>query len=369
MTWIIVNNAVHVSQCVLMAHRFELSQDICVKCGRCYQICPANKDTSIRDVESYILNKHYYLGHCLDSDIRRKASSGGVVRTIIVEGLRKGYFDGVYTLRKTNSYPFAEGFFFSSGTQVNYDDIPNSVYHSVPLNLNIQSIKRCRRLLVVGTACQLRALYRYVKGKCDEIYSICIYCKQQKTFESTQYLAKLAGENLKTISDLKFVEYRGKGWPGRCQFNNSEVAWEFAASLPFGKRLWCVSGCDNCGNPYGETSDITIMDPWGIEIDRSQGESLFSVNTQKGVELLQSFSSHIRYQEQETDKIKQSLSIDDIKKKNELLPYYLGMEVSLKLQRKGERIVRKRRCLETLLSTLPRMPKVFYKIIFRLVRL
>ena len=343
-----------------------INQDRCVKCGHCYNICPANKDTQVDDINGLINSRSFYLGHSKDDVVRTKSTSGGVVKTIIVEGLKSGFFDGVYTLRKTNKYPFAEGHLFTSADIPDYTDIPNSVYHSVPLNLNMEQIRDCKRLLIIGTACQLSALSKYARKQCSELYSICIFCKQQKTFYSTRFIAKMAGEKLRNIDDLRAVEYRGNGWPGRCKFNDKKIPWEKAATLPFGKKLWCVPGCHICGNPYGEDTDITVMDPWWLNVDRKSGQSLFSVNSEGGQILLQALSSYLDYNAKSVSDVTPALSISVLNEKNKFIPYFRGEAVSDDLRKKGDDIVRKRLLLERILTSLPRMPKLFYKVINRL---
>ncbi|MBO4718401.1 MAG: Coenzyme F420 hydrogenase/dehydrogenase, beta subunit C-terminal domain [Prevotella sp.] len=343
-----------------------INQERCVKCGLCFDICPANRDTQVGDINELINSKSFYLGHSKDEAVRKQASSGGVVKTLIVEGLKSGFFDGVYTLRKTNTYPFAEGHLFSQSDMPDYANIPNSIYHAVSLNLNMKQIQYCKRLLIVGTACQLKALSLYAKNKCEELYSICIFCKQQKNFNSTRFIAKLAGETLSSLADLKEVEYRGEGWPGRCKFNDKRMPWEKAATLSFGKKLWCVPGCHICGNPYGENTDITVMDPWWLNVDKTTGESLFSINSDKGHILLQSLSPYIDYSAEKVSDVIPALSIKSLKEKNNLIPYFRGDAVSEELRKKGEKTVRKRLFLERYLTLLPKMPVVFYKVINRL---
>ena len=344
----------------------QVNHNKCVKCSICYDICPANKDTHIDDVNLFVQNRDFYIGHSKNKEVRRKSSSGGVVKTIIIEGLKSGFFDGVYTLKKKCEYPFAEGYFFTIDNIPDYNDIPNSVYHSVPLNLNLEQIKKCNRLLVVGTACQLSALKKYAEARCNELYSICIFCKQQKKFNSTRFLAKMAGESIHDFSDIKDVEYRGEAWPGRCKFNSKKLAWEKAATLPFGKKLWCVPGCDVCGNPYGKDTDITVMDPWWLNVDRTLGETLFSINTERGKLLLNIFVHNIECTKKSVAEVTPALSISDLNRKNELIPYFRGEAISDELRRKGDRFVRRRKVLEKILSFLPKMPKLFYKLLNRL---
>ena len=74
-----------------------------------------------------------------------------VCKTLIIESLKNNLADGVYTLRKTGRYPYAEGEFYTKENIPRYDDIPNSVYHSV---LACREVKK-------NTAVRASDCYRY----------------------------------------------------------------------------------------------------------------------------------------------------------------------------------------------------------------
>ena len=346
--------------------KLEIDTNKCVGCKLCYNVCPANKDSRIENIDEYCRSKRYLFGHNKDNEIRRKASSGGVARSIIVEGLAIGFFDGVYTLRKTDEYPFAEGCFYTKENLPTFADIPNSVYHSVPLNENMAEIKKCKRLLIVGTSCQLRALNVFLKNKCEELYTLCIFCKQQKNFKSSRFIAKLAKEKIKTFEDIKSFSYRGDGWPGFCNFNGHKIPWGIAALMPFGKKLWTVPGCDVCGNPFGDNADITVLDPWVIHNINELGDNLIVVHSDNGQKLLSSISC-IKLEEIEYGIVEKSLMISDIKRKNRLINFFRGTESDKNIIKDGELFVKKRRCLERFLEDTPRLPLIVYRMLSRLI--
>jgi coenzyme F420-reducing hydrogenase beta subunit len=344
----------------------NILEEKCIKCGRCKQICPANKDTSLSDIKQYCKQKQYYLGYNKNNEIRINSSSGGFTRTVIIEGLKNGVFDGVYTLRKINEYPFAEGFFYTKDTIPSYNDIPNSIYHSIPLNLKMREITKCDKILIVGTTCQLLALSQYLKNKCKKIYTLCIFCKQQKSFESTKFIAKLSGINLKKFNDIESFSYRGNGWPGYCSFNRKKIAWEKAALMPFGKKLWMVPGCNICGNPFGIDVDITTLDPWIIEKNNA-GKNLIIIHSEKGKEILNHIPNLILEKKQITD-IEKSLMYDDIIKKNKFIPYFKGCTNDTQLISIGKSIEKQRRYLQLFLMRFPKLPFIIYKILSRLIK-
>lgn len=74
--------------------------DKCILCKKCVNICPANKECNYRDYSDEFPNKKYFLGFNSNDKIRRESSSGGVCKTLIIEGLRSEYIDGVYTLKR-----------------------------------------------------------------------------------------------------------------------------------------------------------------------------------------------------------------------------------------------------------------------------
>lgn len=344
-------------------HKVVIDDSSCIRCKRCVNCCPANRRENYDGYFKDFADKKYFLGYNRDNVIRHECSSGGVCKTLIIEGLKSGQVDGVYTLRNTAEYPYAEGEFYTEDNIPDYNDIPNSVYHSVMACRNISRIQRCKRLMIVGTSCQLRAMNAALKGKADEIIRICIFCKQQKTLDSTRFLAKIMGTEIP--ENLKFsTRYRGNGWPGIVRVNESELPWNRAAQIPFGRRLWTVPGCDICGDSFGikADADITLMDPWKIRTPNETGETLVTVHTAAGWDLLKRMEA-IGLQEKSFEEVKAALSLKDVWRKQQTEPFFRGGECSATIRKAGEAEVRQRRTIRRIVDTLPRMPILFYRIL------
>lgn len=348
-------------------HKVIIDNEKCICCKRCVQCCPANK---IEDYSDYFKNfpdKRYFLGYNVNNKIRKESSSGGVGKTLIIESLKNNLVDGVYTLGKIDVYPFAEGVFYTRNNIPDYDDIPNSVYHSVMTCQNIRKIQKCKRLMLVGTSCQLRAMNESLKGKAEEIIRICIFCKQQKTLDSTHFLAKIMGTKIPKDKNF-FVRYRGEGWQGIVQIKGAKLPYSRAASLPFGRRLWTVSGCNVCGDPFGMNAeaDISLMDPWNIRQSNDLGETLITVHTDKGQKLLNQIAN-IKIEFKPFDTVSPALDLKDIWRKQQLVPFFRGEKCSDVIYNAGKTEVRQRKFLRILVETLPRMPIIFYRVLCRLL--
>jgi hypothetical protein len=216
--------------------------------------------------------------------------------------------------------------------------------------------------MIIGTACQLRSLEKALKGKYKELVKVCIFCKQQKTLDSTRFLAKSMGKSLP--KDLNFIaRYRGNGWPGIVSVMGAELPYSRAAQLPFGRRLWSVPGCNVCGDPFGMEvgADISLMDPWKIREKNELGETLITVHTPMGLNLLKSIDS-IVLESKSYDEIELALDLKDIERKRALVPFFRNQKTSVRIKYAGKAEIFQRWLLRNLSMKLPRMPFIFYRI-------
>ncbi len=340
--------------------------DSCIGCGKCVRSCPSTMRSSLGDYRGALQNKNYFFAYNSDKDIRHKSSSGGAARTLIIESLLNGVVDGVYSLRKSESYPFVEGAFYTKENIPTYDSLPNSVYHSVMIGRNISEVTKCKRLMIVGTICQLKSLRVVLKGKYEELISVCIFCKQQKTLNSTRFLAKAMGTSIPKDKNFLY-QYRGNGWHGIVKLNDKSLPYHRAAQLPFGRRLWSVPGCNVCGDPFGLEygADLSLMDPWMIREANDLGETLVTALTTKGEELLKN-CANLTTERKEYKDIEPALGLKDIERKRALVPYFLGEKCNKQVARAGKMEQFQRRYLQAIAMGLPKMPFIVYRIMCKI---
>ena len=155
------------------------------------------------------------------------------------------------------------------------------MYLPILVNKYLNTVGNEKTILLIGTTCQLLAAEYFLKKKCEQLYKIALFCKQQKNLKSTCFLAKRTGFSPIDKNGAQ-VEYRGGNWPGQVKIGGKTMKWETAAALPYGKRLWRVPGCRMCPNPFGGGADLTLADPWGIDKAGDFGNTLIAVWTEKG---------------------------------------------------------------------------------------
>ena len=180
-------------------------------------------------------------------------------------------------------------------------------------------------------------------------------------------MGKVSGSKISSNGGFT-AEYRGIGWPGFVRVNGKPIAWERAAGLPFGRRLWTVPGCNNCGDPFGIEvgADICMMDPWKIRPENNLGETLVTVHTDVGLQIMQK-TKFLIAEEKTFSQVKDALGLDDVWRKRVCASYFQGNNVSPEVERAAKADIAQRKFLEKLLTTLPRLPFICFRLLNKIV--
>jgi coenzyme F420-reducing hydrogenase beta subunit len=344
-------------------YSLHVNEKDCNHCVRCVAVCPAPRLFNNRLSEgSWEQILESVLTYAKDDRIRRMASSGGTARMILVGALEMGLVEKAYTLKHISEYPWAEGTLWS-GT-VAPDIIPGSMYLPVMAMKNLRPPLSAKSILLIGTSCQLLAATHLLKGQVERIIQVAILCKQQKMFAATQFMARRLGLRI-DMSGNHAIRYRGGGWPGEIMIDNRSMSYDAAAALPFGKRLWRIPGCLCCPNPLGINVDLTLADPWGIDGPGSLGKTMALVWTDHGRHLLESNKNVVVEQGISIDAVKHSIDWEGLQVRQQLVDYYAGIEVPIRVKCIGLAEKYQTGILEKILETV-QLPKAAYKILAHL---
>jgi len=203
--------------------------------------------------EDFSSLQHICLAAARDEKLRFDASSGGVARGLAQAALESGFVDAVYGVRQLDCAPFYEGSCFFDAGEIS--QMANSVYCAFPFAANLKKNpagRPLKRLLFIGTNCQLQAAENFYRGTSTELFQVAIYCKQQKTLDYVRWLRR----EMNQPEDMEApIYFRGQGWPGKIRSGTQTLssyfllfsAWKHgafpaAASAPIllvGKATWC----------------------------------------------------------------------------------------------------------------------------------
>lgn len=149
----------------------------CIECGLCYSICP-----EVHELEDEIKthfsweppigkNIETTAARALDPEIRRKATDGGVVTSLLLHLFDTGRIDGAIVTRQTgpfNRQPLlattrndiidSAGFYFDTSHGIKHFSSDYSTYSPSVQEFRPVVEKGLHRIAMVGTPCQIEAV-------------------------------------------------------------------------------------------------------------------------------------------------------------------------------------------------------------------
>ncbi|MCP1663172.1 coenzyme F420 hydrogenase subunit beta [Methanocalculus sp. AMF5] len=272
-------------------------QDACNSCGFCYNICPG------REVNFPLLNKKIfnepnpdpYIGFYLsmhvaqstNNIIRDKASSGGLVTTLLCHLLDTDQIDGAIVVDSDPNSVWK----FNVKIARTTNEILNatqSKYTQIPLNEILNVIDKCEgRFAFVGLPCHIHGIRNLQsKGwKTAQKIKFCIglFCGFNMVAQATEDILDKLKVKRETIISLK---YRGGGHPGGFLVETTEGDCFLNKSYYNIYNLFYVpKRCLLCIDLTNELADISVGDIWlknysdgwsSVIIRSNAGKNLFT---------------------------------------------------------------------------------------------
>ena len=283
-----------------------IDQDKCINCGLCVKTCPV-----LNTKENKSLNK-CYVGYNKDEEVRLNSSSGGIFSLIANHILdQKGIVIGA-AFNENNELKH-----IAIEKNKDLNKLMGSKYLQSDLNDIFKYIKeniKERKILFVGTPCQVGGLKAFIKNDYNNLICIDLVCHgvpSPKLFK--KYIEELENEN----GNLLNYNFRDNstGWDtysNTATFKDKTITEDRKQNKYMKLFLSDVAlrqSCFNCnfklGNKY---SDITLGDFWGIknhypEMYNKSGVSAIIINTKQGEELFNNINKDIEYKECKLEEI------------------------------------------------------------------
>ena len=282
--------------------RTELSPIVdnekCINCNLCKTICPANKDVDITEP------KKVYACWNLDEEKRKTSSSGAIAYTLyenIIENdgvvfgcsyddelqLKFSYAESLDDIQKYKTSKYSHAYIGDS-----YKNVENF-------------LKLGKKVLFVGSPCQVQGLKNYLRKDYDNLYLVDFICHGVPSqLIIDEYIKSLNLEKKPTN-----MTFRGIYSFILTLYKENEIIYQKSSMddsyyYSFLNSLFYRKSCYQCKFAQPKRGgDITIGDFWGIgrdipfEHDISSGVSSALINTKKGAKLFEAIKPKIFYEE------------------------------------------------------------------------
>jgi len=233
------------------------------------------------------------LAQSTDHERNLRASSGGLIRELLIELLGREDVDGAIALDHVGGLRF-EPRLITRPQEV--DGLPGSICHALAFDKALELLSaNAGRFVLVAIPCQLEGIYSYVYRLRPELagrirFTIGLLCGWQYTHHALRAICQFKGIDFDRIEHIAF---RGGGPVGRLRIRTPEGQWQinrrvdFAYQVAF-DRSFNIPRCHLCINHSNFLAEIVVGDAWLPSTLRSStGVSLVICRTPQAAELMQ----------------------------------------------------------------------------------
>lgn len=292
----------------------HVDKEKCIDCGLCKKICP-----QINDKLKMIQPNKVYAAYSNDNQIREKSTSGGLATIISKEILSQG---GV-VYGAANLFEKKEFEYIRIDDEKKLYTIQGSKYvhcyvKDAYINAKGDLLQR-KKVLFIGTPCQIAGLKAFLMKEYDNLYTIDIIChgvpSQKLLFEDLKY-NNIAKKNFDIVRFRNRMGYNLSIYKNKNDFENNNPTKSIYANLDYFFKNFLRGNIfrENCYScKYANDnriSDITLGDFWGLNKDSKAydderlGISVVICNNIKGEILFSLIKNEITFDERTYDEAK-----------------------------------------------------------------
>lgn len=362
---------------------------------------PGSKQGPFGVVESVML------AQSVDYDRNLKASSGGLIKELLMALLQREDVDGAIVLGHVAGLNY-EPKVITSADQV--DGLPGSIYHNLPKQRVLQLLDELEgSYVLVAIPCELEGIFNYIYTTAPDLETkihstIGLLCGWQYSHHALRAICEFKKIDFDAITDLS---YRGGGPVGKLRITTSDGAVmavnrrvDISYQTAF-DRHFNTPRCHLCINHANFLSDVVVGDAWlpstvgtrtGISliISRTRSADLLMRDLAQEGRIAMTEVSTAEIEESQTHRIafgdfsyayanylrKLGRFVPDLKGPNlvehrpvsdhEVEEFHRELETKLRLQRQGAyRLLRRRKVTRELSALLRRYVRWFLVRILR----
>jgi len=300
----------------------------CVECGLCEKICPVLNPFDRKKEEPLCFGSR-----SKDTDVVAKSSSGGLFSVLAESVLQEGGIVVGAAFRKDWSVHHIivddeEGLERLRGSKYVQSDL-DGVFIQIR-----EELKNGRKVLFVGTPCQVAGLNHFIKNGKDALLTIDLICHSVPSPKIWKDYLNEITKNQGGVSNISSITFRDKslGWRKYSLLIKSKtddgkiIIIDHGDTVSniylkgFSQGLYNRPSCSDCpARNFKSQSDITLGDCWAVEKyypeykNDEEGLSVILLNTKKGLDAFkrvesQTNSFEMKYEEVEPNDMHASLT-------------------------------------------------------------
>lgn len=208
------------------------------------------------------------LAQSTDVERNLKASSGGLIKELLIELLGRDDVDGAIVLRHVDGLDF-EPALITDVSDV--DTLPGSIYHNLPKHRVLDLLRQHEgRFVLAAIPCELEGIYNYMfrfePHLRERLHTtIGLLCGWQYNWHSIRAICEYKGVDPDRVVD---ISYRGDGpigklriWTDDGREHATNRRLDFGYQVAF-DRTFNTPRCHLCINHANFLADIVVGDAW-----------------------------------------------------------------------------------------------------------
>ena len=228
-------------------------------------------------------NESVYLGWSNSEEIRKKASSGGILTSLCIYLIEQKKVDGIFHTGINEVNPTETSIYISRKRDEVINNCGSRYTISHPLE-HINLVNNNEKYVFIGKPCDVIVLRNYIEINSEYKkvfpYLFSFFCMGSPSIVAQKRL--LMRMNL-SFNNCKHLSYRGNGWPGySTAIGNDGSIHKLSYSDSWGKILGrdLMPACRYCIDGIGECADVSCGDAWYVN---EQNEPDFSEHEGRNV--------------------------------------------------------------------------------------
>lgn len=302
----------------------EIDIDKCINCGKCYKACPG-VEIHFQSLYKFLNRKMPnnifignvlvgYIGYTKNNKIRKNATSGGLITSILVYLIKKHIYDFAFVLDFYNFNcdeiklkPTNDINLIIRAAKSKY--IPASVEEAVLfLKENYE-----KKIIIVGTPCQITGMLKFLKINCiniDNFLFFGLFCDKTLNYNVISFYERIFADGNSIDSFFYRTKEKG-GWPGDTKLilkDGTELFVDRSVRMRL-KEYFQLNRCLYCIDKLNQFADISFGDCYIEGEESSLGKSNILVRSKKGLDIIKKTKTVARYKYVNIEKIYRSQKI------------------------------------------------------------